>query len=99
MCAKSVCLIDPAVGNDINLGDHIISESIQKILSDRCRFELRIRLPSLEWWSSEQYEAAKSCDITIVGGTNLLSSNMNCYRQWKVNLFTTLRLRNVILMG
>lgn len=41
-----------------------------------------------------------SCsDTLLVGGTNLLSSNMNQYNQWKINLFDSLYFRNAVLFG
>ena len=38
-------------------------------------------------------------DHNIVCGTNLLSSNMNHYNQWKINLKETLYLKPVVLLG
>jgi polysaccharide pyruvyl transferase WcaK-like protein len=41
----------------------------------------------------------KHCNFSFVGGTNLISSNMNHYNQWKLNLVDGLFLEDIILVG
>ena len=49
--------------------------------------------------STNSYNLIKKSDYSIIGGSNLLSSNMNEYNQWKINLFDSFYLSNIILMG
>jgi len=92
-------LIDPAVANDINLGDHIISAAVRGTLVDELGLVETARVPSIRRLDRDQRRGLRSADIVVVGGTNLLSSNMNSYNQWKVNLFDLYRLPRVVLMG
>ncbi len=45
------------------------------------------------------YELNKISGYSFIGGTNLLSSKMNRYNQWKINLMDLMFLKNIILMG
>jgi polysaccharide pyruvyl transferase WcaK-like protein len=49
--------------------------------------------------SRPTYSIVKNSDLSFVGGTNLISSNMNSYNQWKINLVDSLFLNDIILMG
>jgi len=99
MQQQAVGLIDPAVDNNINLGDHIISQAVRDSLRDRCGIDQPIRFASIYKLSREDYRTLRTCRTVFVGGTNLLSSNMNSYNQWKINLWDTLRLGRVVLCG
>ena len=100
---RTVGLIDPALEQggqwDINLGDQIISESVVKILEQSCGLKLVVRVPSLRKLQKQELVALNDCDYVIVGGTNLLSSNMNKYRQWLIGLYDSFYLKQVILLG
>ena len=99
----NVALIDPSIrcGNkpSINLGDLIIGDSIRK--------ELRAIIPGARIKRISSHEPVplfKLYDIwrsrfVIVGGTNLLSSDVETYNQWKIGKFGKLAVRNAVLMG
>jgi polysaccharide pyruvyl transferase WcaK-like protein len=94
-----IALIDPAVANDINLGDHIISAAVRRWLIDDLGLEEIVRVPSIHPLNRDQRRRLRRADVVLVGGTNLLSSNMDKYNQWKVNLVDLVRLPRVVLMG
>ncbi len=94
-----VCLVDPALDNDINFGDHVISRSVRSALKERCGLNLSVALPSVRRLTGDELASMMSSDLVVVGGTNLLSSNMLFYRQWKLSISEFSRLRNVVLMG
>lgn len=100
---RTVGLIDPALEQggqwDVNLGDEIISESVVSILEQTCGLKIVVRVPSLRKLQKPELDALKDCDFVIVGGTNLLSSNMNKYRQWLIGLYDSFYLKEVILLG
>lgn len=96
---KRLGLIDPAVANDINLGDHIISAAVRTTLIDDLGLVETARVPSIRPLTRVQRRSLRAADVVVVGGTNLLSSNMNVYNQWKVNLLDLARLPRVVLMG
>ena len=49
--------------------------------------------------SRPSYKLTKKSHFAFVGGTNLLSSNMNRYNQWKVGVKDSLFLSSILLMG
>lgn len=49
--------------------------------------------------SHPTYRIAKQSDFAFIGGTNLISSNMNSYNQWKISIIDSLFLNDIILMG
>jgi hypothetical protein len=99
-----VCLLDPSItSRDClapgNLGDQIIRQAVMR--------ELRELLPNFQWVSvptqmpltADELELAAGSDLLIVGGTNLLSSHMQQYRQWHISPAEAVRLHRVVLMG
>ena len=93
-----VLVFDPSIGTR-NLGDAIIAEAVRRELGSlfpRSRFS---SAPTHEVVSRHTYELAAQARLAFVGGTNLLSSNMNRYNQWQINLLDSLSLKNVVLMG
>ncbi|MFN2302231.1 MAG: polysaccharide pyruvyl transferase family protein, partial [Anaerolineales bacterium] len=99
----TVGLIDPSLEQggqwDVNLGDNIIVESVCSVLKDLCGLRVLTKIPSLRKLTGRHYHQLKNCSYIIVGGSNLLSSNMNKYRQWMITLLDLFRLKNVILLG
>jgi len=95
---KSISLLDTSVCSS-NLGDQIIMDSVTSILEEMFAYALYIHLPTHDVISKSSYKIIQDSDFTFVGGTNLLSSNMNVYNQWKVTLWDSLFVKDVILMG
>lgn len=81
----SVLVFDTSIASR-NLGDHIIMDSVRSELSDMLRNTRFFNTCTHESISKTSYTLNRRCDISIVGGTNLLSSNMHSYNQWKINL-------------
>jgi hypothetical protein len=99
-----LCLFDPAIENhegnpSSNLGDLIINAAVRR--------ELRgvFGDPSIHSFSTQVYPrfsqllAWRRFDFRIVGGTNLLSSNMDSYNQWKIRRRHAFFIRDAILLG
>jgi hypothetical protein len=99
-----VCLLDPSITSRDgappgNLGDLIIRQAVVRDL-----LEL---LPGYDWASvptqrpltADELEIAAASDLLLVGGTNLLSSHMQQYRQWHISPAEATRLQRVVLMG
>src|SRR3984957_11184787 len=99
-----VCLLDPSITSRDglppgNLGDLIIRQAVVRELSEM--------LPDFEWVSvptqmpltADELELAAGSDLLIVGGTNLLSSHMQQYKQWHISAAEAARLQRVVLMG
>lgn len=90
-------LLDPSIDSS-NVGDQIIQQSVRKGLSGL--IDLMSSVPTQRWLSAEERRIAAASHLAIVGGTNLLSSNMPWYQQWKVGPRSAKVFANkVVLMG
>lgn len=81
------------------MGDHIIVDSIRRILEKNLPNSIFVNVATHDYLTSEAYKIIDSSDITLVCGTNLLCGNLDTYKQWKVQARDFLMLRNVGLMG
>jgi hypothetical protein len=99
-----ICLFDPAIENhqgspSSNLGDLIISAAVRRELGEV------FRGASIHAFSTHvdprfsQLLAWRGFDFRIVGGTNLLSSNMDSYNQWKIRRRHAFFIHPAILLG
>lgn len=95
---KNISLLNPTIATS-NIGDHIILESIKNELKEMFPNDFFIDLPTQERIHSTSWKIIKKSDLSFVCGTNLLSSNMNSYNQWKINLLDSLFLKKAILLG
>jgi polysaccharide pyruvyl transferase WcaK-like protein len=100
----NVFVFDPGVMNgpngvSSNLGDLIIREAVLNELGDVFGDATTTCVSSHEWLPASAVASLRSADLVFVGGTNLLSSNMNRYRQWKINLRSAVRIRRAVLLG
>lgn len=82
-----------------NIGDQIIMDSIIVELADIFREYFFLSVPTHNYLTKANYLEMKNTILQFLCGTNLLSSNMNSYNQWKVNLLDILYLKNIILIG
>lgn len=82
-----------------NLGDQIIMDAVQNELLEIFEEPFFMNVPTHDYISKESYKVLDISKFKFVGGTNLLSSNMNKYNQWKVNLIDTFKFNDAILMG
>lgn len=99
-----ICLLDPSLQNhdgtpSNNLGDLIINAAVcrelRSLFSDRDILRISTHTPM----AAEQVKLARHSSLIFVGGTNLLSSKMNEYRQWKIWLRQSIHIRRAILLG
>jgi len=95
---KLISIIDTTISDD-NLGNRIIMEAVIKHLKEIFKQDFFIYIPFIDKLGKQAKNYIKESDVIFFGGTNSLSSNMLRYKQWNINLFDTLYLKNVILMG
>ncbi|UGV40039.1 polysaccharide pyruvyl transferase family protein [Methanococcoides orientis] len=94
----NVALFDTSICST-NLGNNIIMESVREVISDVCNNNFVSILPAHDKLGLKSYNTLKKTKFSIVGGTNLLASNMLRSDQWKINLISTCFSKNVILLG
>ncbi|MDP7978344.1 polysaccharide pyruvyl transferase family protein [Bacillus sp. WLY-B-L8] len=95
---KTISVLDTKVASS-NLGDGIIMDAVNGILSDIFENDFFINMPTHDVIGKHSYNFLKQSDYAFVGGTNLLSSNMFRHNQWKVSLYDSLFINNITLMG
>jgi len=95
---KKITIFDTSVASE-NIGDFIIMDSVNRELKELFNKDMLFYSLTHDKVSKTTYRLNKISDFSFLGGTNLVSSNMNKYNQWKINLIDTLFLKNIILMG
>jgi polysaccharide pyruvyl transferase WcaK-like protein len=90
--------LNPAVGSE-NAGDDIIADAVGSVLRDLLPDRYVIQMPTQFAVGSRQSTVVGNAEFAVLGGTNLLSSNMWRYRQWKIAYRDIARWNNVIAMG
>ncbi len=95
---KKITVFNTAICSE-NIGDYIIMDSVDREIYNLFYNDMIFETLTHDVVSKPTYRLNKTSDYSFVGGTNLLSSNMNKYNQWKINLIDSLFLNNVILMG
>jgi exopolysaccharide biosynthesis predicted pyruvyltransferase EpsI len=95
---ESIVIFDPSLISP-NLGDGIIADSVDSTLERLFPFAYKFHIPTHDYIGKISKEIIKKHPLKFIAGSNLLSSNMNSYNQWKVKLKDSLYLKNVILLG
>jgi polysaccharide pyruvyl transferase WcaK-like protein len=95
---KKITIFDTSVSSE-NIGDFIIMDSVNRELKELFKDDMIFYTLTHDIVSKSTYRLNKISDYSFIGGTNLLSSNMHRYNQWKINLYDSLYLKNIILMG
>jgi len=95
---KKIVLYDPSVSS-INMGDHIISNSVKgqlsKLLDNSFVVNISTHLPV-----SNYLKHIDNIDFKFVCGSNLLRGRMDSrFRQWDINLLNAKKVGPVILVG
>lgn len=94
----NIAILDTSVCTE-NLGDYIIMDSVRRELYDLFPMHHKITLPTHERINQVGYSIIKDAQFSFIGGTNLLSSNMDKYNQWKVNIKDAFYIKNILLLG
>ncbi len=95
---KKITIFNTSIISD-NIGDFIIMDSVNREFKELFKKDMIFHSITHDKISKATYRLNKISDYSFIGGTNLLSSNMNIYNQWKINLIDALFLKNIILMG
>lgn len=98
MNEKMILIFDTSIATK-NLGDLIISDCIKKELRFLFPHAYFSTVPTHDVIGMPSYSLSRAAEYSFVAGTNLLSSNMLGYRQWKIGLKDALFLNNIVLVG
>lgn len=94
---RKIAILDTWI-NDTNLGNIIIMQSVVKVLRDIFPHDIIYHLPASEYLSKGR-NLIKQADYVFLGGTNVLSSNMNKTSDWCLRLRDLKWINNVVLLG
>lgn len=95
---KKYVVFDPSYVTD-NLGDFIIMDAIDEILSEVLPRDYFFHVPSNDFMGPEALKQLKEATMSFVGGTNMLSSHWWWYRQWNLRPLEVFKVRNTVLVG
>ncbi len=93
-----IVLLDTSIASK-NLGDQIIMDSVRRQMRKILPGAFFVTVPTHDILGSTSRKLIEDADLSIVGGTNLLSSNFNEYNQWKIWFRDYFSLRKIILLG
>ncbi len=96
---KKVLIFNTSICSRNIGGDSIIMEAVQNELYNIFPDSMFFHTITHDKVWKKTYRLNKDSDYSFIGGTNLLSSNMHVYNQWKINLIDSVFLKNIILMG
>lgn len=94
----TIALLNPSIASE-NTGDTIIIDAVMLELGDLFKDEHFVNIPTQDRIGAFSKAVAARANHRLVGGTNLLSSHMLKFKQWKINFLDTLQLNDVTLMG
>ena len=93
-----ISLFDVSVCS-LNMGDQVITHNVRRALAEVRPQNQVVSLASHDFMSFHSYRHLAKSQFAVVGGSNLLSSNMPLYRQWKLRLLDPLVIPDTVLMG
>lgn len=99
-----VCILDPGVEDNqgtlsSNLGDLIIQEAVHREIHSLFQQVEIVSISTQSPMHDDHIDVLRACDLTFVGGTNLLSSYMNKYKQWNISIKRAFQIKNAVLLG
>lgn len=94
---KTVVWLDPSLEN-VNAGDEIIAEAIES--QGLSGLSEAVRLTTHRYLRRNEVSLLRSADVVLVGGTNILRSNLWTSRQWPITPWQVHAMRHkTVLLG
>jgi polysaccharide pyruvyl transferase WcaK-like protein len=81
---ETVTIVDTSIGTD-NVGDEIIMDSVNRIVSELFPKAYIFRVPSHDFFSERHRSFIRKSSWCFIGGTNLLSSTINPWNLWRLD--------------
>ena len=97
--AQPLVTVFDTAASSRNLGDQIIMDAVRNQLRETAPEAFYVTVPTHDFIGEEGRKLIEASAASVVGGTNLLSSEVNKYNQWKVRWRDTRWLKRVILLG
>lgn len=94
---KNISVFDTSIATQ-NIGDEIIMDAVYNELYDVFKDDMFLRIPSHEVIGISSLSLIRNSVFGIVGGSNILSSTMNRYKQWKITLIQSYFIKQKVLL-
>ncbi len=95
---RLIALFDTSIASP-NIGDQIIMDSVRRQLGPLFPGAYFVNLPTHDIISKISRRLVERSDYSFVGGTNLLSSDMDRHNQWKIGRPDAKQLSDILLLG
>lgn len=100
----AVCLFDPGIADDsgtpsTNLGNLVIQAAVNREIERAFPGQEIVRISTFQTPGPDSRRALRLADWVVVGGTNILTSEMDKYRQWVISIRHAIHVRKAILLG
>lgn len=95
---KPITLVDTSIATR-NVGDEIITNAVMSELGNIFSANQILHIPSHNYLTLNSYKCLRESSLAVVGGSNLLSSNMPFYQQWKIQPLDLIFMREFVLLG
>ncbi len=100
----TVCLFDPGIADhsgapSSNLGNLIIQAAVNRELEGAFPGRDIVRISTFQTPGPDSRRALRRAEWVVVGGTNILTSEMDKYRQWVISIRHAIHVRKAILLG
>jgi hypothetical protein len=94
----TITVIDTSISTD-NLGDEIIMDAVNEVVDELFPRAYVYRVPSHDRLSDRAHKFIAASRVTLIGGTNLLSSKIDGHTLWRLRWRDTRYLRNAVCLG
>lgn len=94
---RNITVLDTSIATQ-NIGDEIIMDAVYTELHDIFKEEMFLKIPTHEIIGLSSLSLLRNSEFGVVGGSNILSSAMNKYRQWKIYLTQSFLIKNKVLL-
>lgn len=94
---QNISVFDTSIATQ-NVGDEIIMDAVYHELHEVFNEAMFLKIPSHEVIGISSLSLIRHSEFGIVGGSNILSSSMNKYKQWKISLLQSFLIKNKALL-
>ena len=82
---RNIAVLDTSIVT-ANVGDEIIMDAVNKELFGIFPNGRFVKIPTHESIYKASLSTIRNADFSVLGGSNILSSKMNAYQQWKISI-------------
>lgn len=93
---RNTTILDTSIATS-NVGDEIIMDAVNKEVFEMCKDDRFFRVPTHEKIYKSSLSFIRNSTLNFLGGSNILSSYMNRYKQWRIGLLQAYFIQHKII--